>query len=331
MARRELNWLSKTTPSFGSATECSPSLSSSFDFIDVPKEEPIPYGLPLLDNSLMGHPPDKVIIPGSHPTPFVADTLAASNNINTSFHWSMGTETESWNSHYHTDRPEWPVPSTMTSTSWPIPENMNLSCPDTQLIAPYNFTHNNLLSTQDNHATLPASTSMPGRPDYSPITSQGMATFQCHPSNNLPTYTGLPSTTECNTSFPAPGHSAIHPEPPQPQTENPAIKASLHYSDARNALLIEWKQAGLSYKDIKRMGGFKEAESTLRGRFRTLTKAKEHRVRKPKWQERDVSIPRIKCISRDPDPEIQANCLQNCKIGTNVCFTGYRSNSFAKQ
>ncbi|KAJ0421098.1 hypothetical protein BJY00DRAFT_283106 [Aspergillus carlsbadensis] len=61
-------------------------------------------------------------------------------------------------------------------------------------------------------------------------------------------------------------------------------------SDARNALLIEYKHRGLSYKDIKRIGGFKEAESTLRGRFRTLTKSKEQRVRKPQWQENDVSF-----------------------------------------
>ncbi|KAJ5085505.1 hypothetical protein N7532_010276 [Penicillium argentinense] len=57
-----------------------------------------------------------------------------------------------------------------------------------------------------------------------------------------------------------------------------SIKASLHYTDSRNAFLIECKRRGLSYKDIKRMGGFKEAESTLRGRFRTLTKAKEQRI-----------------------------------------------------
>ncbi|THC87980.1 hypothetical protein EYZ11_012572 [Aspergillus tanneri] len=61
------------------------------------------------------------------------------------------------------------------------------------------------------------------------------------------------------------------------------------HSEKRNAFLIECKRRGLSYKDIKRLGGFKEAESTLRGRFRTLTKSKEQRVRKPQWQEKDVS------------------------------------------
>ena len=59
---------------------------------------------------------------------------------------------------------------------------------------------------------------------------------------------------------------------------------------SKNALLIEYKRRGLSYKDIKRMGNFREAESTLRGRFRTLTKSKDQRVRKPQWQERDVSF-----------------------------------------
>lgn len=58
--------------------------------------------------------------------------------------------------------------------------------------------------------------------------------------------------------------------------------------DTRNALLIEYKRRGLSYKDIKRIGGFREAESTLRGRFRTLTKTKDQRVRKPLWSEKDV-------------------------------------------
>ncbi|EHK96479.1 hypothetical protein M7I_7808 [Glarea lozoyensis 74030] len=39
--------------------------------------------------------------------------------------------------------------------------------------------------------------------------------------------------------------------------------------------------------DIRRKGKFTEAESTLRGRFRTLTKHKNARVRKPEWDEND--------------------------------------------
>lgn len=59
---------------------------------------------------------------------------------------------------------------------------------------------------------------------------------------------------------------------------------------AKDRELIEWKKHGLSYKEIKARGGFDEAESTLRGRYRTLTKPKHLRVRKPEWQQRDVRI-----------------------------------------
>lgn len=57
---------------------------------------------------------------------------------------------------------------------------------------------------------------------------------------------------------------------------------------AKDRELIRWKNQGLSYKEIKARGGFNEAESTLRGRYRTLTKPKHLRVRKPEWQQKDV-------------------------------------------
>ena len=59
--------------------------------------------------------------------------------------------------------------------------------------------------------------------------------------------------------------------------------------NTKDVFLIRSKLSGMSYREIKIKGRFKEAESTLRGRFRTLTKRKEQRVRKPQWQERDVS------------------------------------------
>lgn len=61
--------------------------------------------------------------------------------------------------------------------------------------------------------------------------------------------------------------------------------------EAQDQYLIKSKLSGMSYKEIKEKGQFKEAESTLRGRFRTLTKSKDQRVRKPQWRERDVSLP----------------------------------------
>ncbi|KAI1755496.1 hypothetical protein F4782DRAFT_527548 [Xylaria castorea] len=60
--------------------------------------------------------------------------------------------------------------------------------------------------------------------------------------------------------------------------------------DAKNRFLVESKLAGMTYREIRRQGGFAEAESTLRGRFRTLTKNKEQRVRKPEWQDKDIRL-----------------------------------------
>lgn len=62
-------------------------------------------------------------------------------------------------------------------------------------------------------------------------------------------------------------------------------------SRSRDAFLVKCKQSGMSYKEIKTHGQFCEAESTLRGRYRTLTKRKEYRVRKPDWKEKDVRAP----------------------------------------
>ncbi|KAJ5354995.1 uncharacterized protein N7496_012207 [Penicillium cataractarum] len=306
MAGMELNWPSKT-PSFGSVTESSPSLSSSFDFMDVPREEPIPCGLPLPESTFMGHLPDKDFAPGTHDAPFIADSLSGSNDTNSSFQYPMGTETKPWTPQYYPDRLAWPALTTLPSCSWPMPENSGISSPETQLIPPYHFTSNNILPSHNHDANIP-SAPRPDEPDYSSITPLGMSISQSPPTTILQTHTGLPPMPDCTTSFPIPGLSTPHPEPPQLESENPAIKASLHYSDARNALLIEWKRAGLSYKDIKRMGGFKEAESTLRGRFRTLTKAKEHRVRKPKWLKSDVSITPDTCPEACHGIQIQLLC-----------------------
>ena len=56
-----------------------------------------------------------------------------------------------------------------------------------------------------------------------------------------------------------------------------------------DCFLVTSRRAGMSYKEIRRKGGLQAAESTLRGRFRALTKARKDRVRKPVWAERDVS------------------------------------------
>ena len=58
----------------------------------------------------------------------------------------------------------------------------------------------------------------------------------------------------------------------------------------RNDLLLDLRNKGHSYKDIKRIGKFREAESTLRGRVRMLTKEKWERVRKPQWKPADLAL-----------------------------------------
>ncbi|KAL3419603.1 hypothetical protein PVAG01_08101 [Phlyctema vagabunda] len=59
---------------------------------------------------------------------------------------------------------------------------------------------------------------------------------------------------------------------------------------AKDEFLVKSKMAGMSYKEIRRQGKFTEAESTLRGRYRTLTKEKNARVRKPEWNDNDVKL-----------------------------------------
>ena len=53
-------------------------------------------------------------------------------------------------------------------------------------------------------------------------------------------------------------------------------------------MLLEGKAGGLTYKEIKKKMRTSVAESTLRGRYRSLTKDRKDRVRKPVWTEKDV-------------------------------------------
>lgn len=61
----------------------------------------------------------------------------------------------------------------------------------------------------------------------------------------------------------------------------------------KDKFLVQARDSNMTYREIKQQGGFSEAESTLRGRYRALTKEKEARVRKPEWSSIDVSEPLI--------------------------------------
>lgn len=67
------------------------------------------------------------------------------------------------------------------------------------------------------------------------------------------------------------------------------IPADSAKQEERDLFLVRAKSHGMAYSEIKRLGHFREAVSTLRGRFRTLTKTKEARVRQPQWSQTDVS------------------------------------------
>ncbi|PMD34151.1 hypothetical protein L207DRAFT_547478 [Hyaloscypha variabilis F] len=96
----------------------------------------------------------------------------------------------------------------------------------------------------------------------------------------------------------APRPKKIVPKPVTPEPEysrsnysqSSATAQAMHHRDAKDDFLVRSKLAGMSYKEIRRQGKFSEAESTLRGRFRTLTKHKAARVRKPEWDDNDIRL-----------------------------------------
>ncbi|KAL6695825.1 hypothetical protein J3F84DRAFT_348099 [Trichoderma pleuroticola] len=85
----------------------------------------------------------------------------------------------------------------------------------------------------------------------------------------------------------------VHRQPEGRARRLPAVQLSSEETLERaqkDLFLIESRAQNISYKDIKRLGNFAEAESTLRGRYRTLTKDKKDRVRDPKWTDIDIHL-----------------------------------------
>lgn len=83
----------------------------------------------------------------------------------------------------------------------------------------------------------------------------------------------------------------------RPSKKKPLQRNGIHakYTDeiqgrlsSKDAFLVESKAAGMSYREIQERGKFTEAESTLRGRYRNITKEKNRRVRRPMWTQLDV-------------------------------------------
>ncbi|KAJ3469413.1 hypothetical protein MRS44_003478 [Fusarium solani] len=59
---------------------------------------------------------------------------------------------------------------------------------------------------------------------------------------------------------------------------------------SRDQYLIDRRADGFTYREIKEAGGYAEAEPTLRGKWRTLTKDPEQRLRRPVWKQHDLEL-----------------------------------------
>ncbi|KAK6860329.1 hypothetical protein PG995_003965 [Apiospora arundinis] len=73
------------------------------------------------------------------------------------------------------------------------------------------------------------------------------------------------------------------------ESDSEVAKANAERAKKDDFLVLS-KRAGMTYREIRRKGNFTEAESTLRGRYRTLTKDKNARVRKPEFLDNDVIL-----------------------------------------
>jgi hypothetical protein len=149
--------------------------------------------------------------------------------------------------------------------------------------------------------------SSPGVPSwYAPGYARGIGglSFDARNSQALssvdlrgPASASSSGSDESRTPFPGVPPSRNRDTVPEPeQFQNRFQTARSADAEAQRQLndniLVQGKRDGLTYKEIrKKMVGEKPAESTLRGRFRSLTKARKDRVRKPTWTKRDVSNP----------------------------------------
>ncbi|KAL0932415.1 uncharacterized protein CTRU02_213369 [Colletotrichum truncatum] len=113
----------------------------------------------------------------------------------------------------------------------------------------------------------------------------------------------------CNSSAhkaAAPGsQKELRPKQTKPcQQEVPIADITDQDRNLKDEYLLQAKAQGLTYREIRVKGNFTEAESTLRGRYRTLTKTKEERVRKPEWTDNDIQLLRraVRKFSKGNDP-----------------------------
>ncbi|KAH3911041.1 hypothetical protein HBH56_139720 [Parastagonospora nodorum] len=151
---------------------------------------------------------------------------------------------------------------------------------------------------------------MPFRPRNPPITSAPSSFSTAYQNENANSASrGNPSWAGPQTNFPI-----------QDRAQSHRVVDSHTQRKADDQILLEGKKDGLTYKEIRKRMYTKCAESTLRGRYRSLTKARQDRVRKPVWQKKDVS--------RDMHDAHFIADMREARPSQDVCSTRPRSHQF---
>jgi hypothetical protein len=132
-----------------------------------------------------------------------------------------------------------------------------------------------------------------GRRQYQSMTSRPRV-----PQTSSPAFNGLPNAYQARNIGTTGQEMALHRGaqggvPAQAQHESrfqvPRTMDAQALRKLDDDILLRGKQEGLTYKQILEKLSVKAAESTLRGRYRSLTKPRLARVRKPTWSPEDVS------------------------------------------
>ncbi len=149
------------------------------------------------------------------------------------------------------------------------------------------FTMASNSSRSHNSGSTSASWYLPGYShDASGQTSMADQPLRGGTLRNMQTTVTLRPRHRCSIA-PAPDKVRAFPE-----TFDSGVTASQR--KLNDKILVQGKHDGLTYKQIReQMQGEKPAESTLRGRYRSLTKPKKDRVRKPVWKKHDVSMTNV--------------------------------------
>ncbi|KAK8103720.1 uncharacterized protein PG998_010753 [Apiospora kogelbergensis] len=109
-------------------------------------------------------------------------------------------------------------------------------------------------------------------------------------SSKAPTSVSSPTVETRVTTVLAHYNNQFNEQQPEDEESDSEVAKANAERARKDDFLVQSKRAGMTYREIRRKGNFTEAESTLRGRYRTLTKDKNARVRKPEFLDHDIIL-----------------------------------------